>query len=1082
MNNFSGSLRIISLNARSLNNNKFAQLRIILDTLAVDIACIQETHWIDTCKINCKGYLLFNSGETEKNWCGVCILIKKNLSGYISKFDGVNSRVCSIKVNMRCKTLNIVNIYIPVNYTEKQPFFIFLDEYLNKFPKRENLLIAGDFNAKVGKIDIKNHISLGSGTLNIKSDIGGKLLLKLCHKLDLRIANTFFEHSDKREIYTYFSPTYNTWSQIDYFICNRSTMSWIKNIKVLHQVLFNSDHKIIDCSMVIDPKIWHMKKKRNGKSLSKRPKLDIEALNDHNIKTEYIKQIRNNSHKFIDHTNNLSSDTLWENTRDIFNNAASNSLPAKMNYPDWISIESKNLISNLVGSGHYRRNRAMYILNDISHKLRRDKRKFLEDRATEISNSFSANDSYKAFKLLKSFTSFKKEQFFKLSHNSKEITDPEIQMEIWVSHYSKIFNSNEPSSTSNNCNDPSSTSNNQIVISPIDQSPSTSKSPIDQNASSSNSWPPQVQLLQNPPKWPSDLCPQNSSSYNLLPSKLLHLPNQSESCIHHGPSTSYLWPPQLFLPQDNTHNTTSLSTHSSLSTLFQNTDRIIDPIKSEIINIIKKLKNHKACGQDNIRSEYLKTDPILSADILFPIISRVWKEGICPSDWLSATLINFPKTKYPKTLEDWRGISLNSIIYKIFTNIILNRLKPFIERDYVDSIVSFRKGHNALEAILNLKIQIEKSIIRKRQLIIIALDFRKAFDTIIHDRLWIALEEVNTPTSLVKILKNIYNDYSIQIIHAGHKSTKIPVKIGLKQGCVLSPLLFNFITNYIIKRVTKQCLAQIPIVKFNILAFADDICIIGDSISHLQLLVDMMTQVADFFGLKINIDKTKLMTSIFSPPNMNLTIQVRKIAEVQQLKYLGVILNRKGNTKLDLIAKINKGRLKYRSFMKIWSSNQLSIPLKIRLFKTLIFPSLIYGIETWKDTKQESKKMQTFINKCLRYITKTFYPYNTSNHNLWSRCDILPIYRPCEYRKIEILGHILRQAPNNLVYQALFITPLEELSLKPFLSYKNSWFGRINRSLSDIDLSWEFIKRASLDRKTYKIVLRLIYEHLTNNC
>ncbi|XP_065320323.1 uncharacterized protein LOC135927961 [Gordionus sp. m RMFG-2023] len=243
-----------------------------------------------------------------------------------------------------------------------------------------------------------------------------------------------------------------------------------------------------------------------------------------------------------------------------------------------------------------------------------------------------------------------------------------------------------------------------------------------------------------------------------------------------------------------------------------------------------------------------------------------------------------------------------------------------------------------------------------------------------------------------------------------------------------------------------------------------------------------MTQVADLFGLKINIDKTKLMTSIFSPTNINLTIQGEKIAEVQQLKYLGVILDRKGNTKLDLIAKINKGRQKYRSFMKIWSSNQLSIPLKIRLFKTLIFPSLIYGIETWKDTKQESKKMQAFINKCLRYITKTFYPYNTSNHNLWSRCDILPIYRLCEYRKIEILGHILRQAPNNLVYQALFITPLEELSLKPFLSYKNSWFGRIIRSLSDIDLSWEFIKRASLDRKTYKIVLRLIYEHLTNNC
>ncbi|XP_065315355.1 uncharacterized protein LOC135924231 [Gordionus sp. m RMFG-2023] len=236
----------------------------------------------------------------------------------------------------------------------------------------------------------------------------------------------------------------------------------------------------------------------------------------------------------------------------------------------------------------------------------------------------------------------------------------------------------------------------------------------------------------------------------------------------------------------------------------------------------------------------------------------------------------------------------------------------------------------------------------------------------------------------------------------------------------------------------------------------------------------MVIQAAGFFGLKINVDKTKLMTSLYPPSNMNLTIQGRKIVEVQQLKYLVVILDRKGNTKLDLIAKLNKGRMKYRSLMKIWSSNQISIPLKIRLFKILIFSSLFYGIETWKDTKQESKKMQTFVNKCLRYITKKFYPYNTTNYNLWSRCDTFPIYRLGEYRKIEVLGHILRQAPNNLVYQALFITPLDESS--------HSWFGRLNRSLSGIGLSWDFIQRASSDRKTYKIVLRLIYEHLTNNC
>ncbi|XP_065315930.1 uncharacterized protein LOC135924751 [Gordionus sp. m RMFG-2023] len=188
------------------------------------------------------------------------------------------------------------------------------------------------------------------------------------------------------------------------------------------------------------------------------------------------------------------------------------------------------------------------------------------------------------------------------------------------------------------------------------------------------------------------------------------------------PTTSKIWPPQASLSNVQQRLLMAQTINDTLNSQFpqisprnfqqssctfqspSNDARIFHPTKAELVGIIKKLKNHKACGQDLLYSECLKTDSRLCAGILLPIISRVWFERVCPNDWITATLINFPKTKDSKFLEDWRGISLNSVVYKIFANIILNRLRPLLEPLFTDSLVSFRKGRNTLEAILSVKI------------------------------------------------------------------------------------------------------------------------------------------------------------------------------------------------------------------------------------------------------------------------------------------------------------------------------------------------------------------------------------------
>jgi hypothetical protein len=75
----------------------------------------------------------------------------------------------------------------------------------------------------------------------------------------------------------------------------------------------------------------------------------------------------------------------------------------------------------------------------------------------------------------------------------------------------------------------------------------------------------------------------------------------------------------------------------------------------------------------------------------------------------------------------------------------------------------------------------------------IFVDFERAFDSLQHAAIWQTLIERGVPTKLINIIKELYNKSTCQVIHRNMKSKSIPVRNGVKQGCVLSPLLFSIV-------------------------------------------------------------------------------------------------------------------------------------------------------------------------------------------------------------------------------------------------------------------------------------------------
>lgn len=126
--------------------------------------------------------------------------------------------------------------------------------------------------------------------------------------------------------------------------------------------------------------------------------------------------------------------------------------------------------------------------------------------------------------------------------------------------------------------------------------------------------------------------------------------------------------------------------------------------KNEIKNAVKKLKNGKASGGDNIPPEILKVDPSTTADILYDLLNVIWDREVTPDEWNQSLLIKVPKKGNLSHCGDWRSIMLLSISSKVLTWIILEILKTALDAKLRKEQAGFRSGRSCIDQIAILRI------------------------------------------------------------------------------------------------------------------------------------------------------------------------------------------------------------------------------------------------------------------------------------------------------------------------------------------------------------------------------------------
>jgi hypothetical protein len=141
-------------------------------------------------------------------------------------------------------------------------------------------------------------------------------------------------------------------------------------------------------------------------------------------------------------------------------------------------------------------------------------------------------------------------------------------------------------------------------------------------------------------------------------------------------------------------------------------------------------------------------------------------------------------------------------------------------------------------------------------------------------------------------------------------------------------------------------------------------------------------------GLNIHRGKTKVLKVKVNANNTHsIKLEEQVLEEVEAFTYLGSVVDKQGGTDADVRARIGKARAVFVQLKNIWGSKELSLKAKVRLFNTNVKSVLLYGSETWRTTVTTIKRVQTFINTCLRKILQIRWPDTISNKDLWQRTN-----------------------------------------------------------------------------------------------
>ena len=369
------------------------------------------------------------------------------------------------------------------------------------------------------------------------------------------------------------------------------------------------------------------------------------------------------------------------------------------------------------------------------------------------------------------------------------------------------------------------------------------------------------------------------------------------------------------------------------------------PTRLDILDAINQTPLNKAPGPDNISNNLLRPISKLLCNILLPLFTAIAISGETPSDWNLFSVILIWKAKgAPDDPAKHRPIALLQVLRKIFERLITKPLNTeATPLDFVQG--GFKKGCSTMDQVLAFNTNIQYCSTNNNHTHAIALlDITAAFPSIRRDILWVKLQNSGVSTCLINILKSLFNNLLASIKINQHSGSPFWLEIGIPQGSVLCPLLFNYFLN----DLPGEARQQLSPLTEHLILFADDIGIVTRNLHTLRKVLKICENHSIRNKYKFDPSKSELILHPSTPANLPLpvTLYNQPLARATHVKYLGVWFNYYGiDHKFHISKRTQVAHMKLQELVSIGlrgnSFSELSI---LKIYKSLIRPILEYGL------------------------------------------------------------------------------------------------------------------------------------------
>jgi exonuclease III len=420
---------------------------------------------------------------------------------------------------------------------------------------------------------------------------------------------------------------------------------------------------------------------------------------------------------------------------------------------------------------------------------------------------------------------------------------------------------------------------------------------------------------------------------------------------------------------------------------------------------INKLKPLKAAGHDGIAPEHLiHSHPCVSAHlkILFTLMLR---HSFVPDSFGRGTLIPIVKDKNGDvgSLDNYRPITISPIVSKVFELFLIEKFSKYFDTDALQ--FGFKKNLGCSNAVLALRLVIDYFTARNSNVYIASLDACKAFDRVNHFKMFSILCQRGLPSYFVNIIVNWYGKLSVAIKWNGELSHPLIVKSGVRQGGVLSPILFNVYVNRMLTQLRSSDLGcRIHNTYIGCIMYADDLLLLSASVLDLQSMLNICGNIGSNLGIKFNSNKSACM--IIGPNKLTtptpMLINGASIQWINSLNYLGVSIAAGQKFSIDLAATRRKFFTCVNSILS--NCKFTSDIVKLELMEKQCLPILLYNIECFNLCTNQLKDINSWWNSVYRKV----FSYNKweSVKELIYLLGRFDIYRLIHLRKVLFLQRL----------------------------------------------------------------------------